>query len=248
MRIGRIPYLSCEPFYFEMRRRGVPLQDFGPRAMAEALARGEIDAGPVPLAECFRLADAHQLLSGFCVATISKAGSVLLRSTVPIKSLGGAAIGIPAQASTSLRLLQVLLIAKYEVRPRAYVSPEDPHDALLFIGNEALRQRRGTRGYPYSYDLGAEWHQWTRLPFVFARWLVRKDADPRAVAVLEDTLYVGLQDWADGIFRSSPARDELMMHPRDVLAYTQGIRYFVGRPEQRAEERFRALLKELKLQ
>jgi chorismate dehydratase len=128
-----------------------------------------------------------------------------------------------------------------------YVTLTDPYDAFLLVGNEGLRQRHGIEDYPHTYDLGEEWYQWTRLPFVFARWIVRKDLDPKAVAVLEDTLYVGLQDWADGLFRSSPAREDLLMHPRDILEYTQGIRYFIGVTEQRAMERFQYYLDQLHL-
>ena len=65
MKVGRIPYLSCEPFYFDMERRGIALYDVVPSAMAGAVAQGDIDAGPVPLADCFRLTEQCQYLSGF---------------------------------------------------------------------------------------------------------------------------------------------------------------------------------------
>jgi chorismate dehydratase len=248
MKVGRIPYLSCEPFYFEMERRGIALYDLQPRALAQAVAQGEVDAGPVPLADCFHLADDFRFLSGFCVATIRKAGSVALHAQQPVEALHGARIGIPGEAVTSFHLLQVLLALKYQVQSAPYVSLADPNDAFLLMGNAGLRQRGGAKEYPYIYDLGEEWYQWTGLPFVFARWIVRKDMDRKEVAVLEDTLYVGMQDWADGLFRSSASRDDLFMHPRDILEYTQGIRYFIGVPEQRAIERFRQYLNQLNIQ
>jgi chorismate dehydratase len=248
MKVGRIPYLSCEPFYFEMERRGMALYDLGPRALTAAVTKGEIDAGPVPLVDCFHLADHCRFLAGFCVSTIRKARSVLLHSKQPIEALADARIGIPSEAVTSCRLLQVLLALKYQIQPAAYVTLEDSYNAFLLIGNEGLRQRGGSRDYPYTYDLGEEWSQWTGLPFVFARWLVRQDIDRKEVAMLEDALYVGMQDWADGLFRSSPARDELLMHPRDILEYTQGIRYFIGVPEQRAIDRFQQYLNQLDIQ
>lgn len=248
MKVGRIPYLSCEPFYFEIERRGMALYDLVPSALADAVAKGEIDAGPVSLVDCFRLADHCRFLSGFCVATIRKAGSVLLHSRQPIQTLSGARIGISSEAVTSFRLLQVLLALKYQVQPAAYVTLTDAHDAFLLMGNTGLRQRGGARDYPHIYDLGEEWHQWTNLPFVFARWLVRKDMDRKEVAMLEDALYVGMQDWADGLFHPRSSRDDVLMHPRDILEYTQGIRYFIGVPEQRAIDRFRQYLDQLNIQ
>jgi chorismate dehydratase len=231
-----------------MERRGIALYDLQPRALAQAVAQGEVDAGPVPLADCFHLADDFRFLSGFCVATIRKAGSVALHAQQPVEALHGARIGIPGEAVTSFHLLQVLLALKYQVQSAPYVSLADPNDAFLLMGNAGLRQRGGAKEYPYIYDLGEEWYQWTGLPFVFARWIVRKDMDRKEVAVLEDTLYVGMQDWADGLFRSSASRDDLFMHPRDILEYTQGIRYFIGVPEQRAIERFRQYLNQLNIQ
>jgi chorismate dehydratase len=247
LKVGRIPYVSCEPFYFAMERRDIALLDVLPSALAGAAATGEIDAGPMPLVDCFRLDERFRFLSGFCLATIRKAGSVVLHSKEAIQQLAGARIGIPAEAATSFRLLQVLLALKYQVQSAAYVTLEDAYDACLLIGNEGLRQRHGIENYPHTYDLGEEWYQWTSLPFVFARWIVRRAIDPKEVAVLEDTLYVGLQDWADGLFRSSESRDGVPMHPRDRLEYTQGIRYFIGVEERRAIERFRGLLDQLKI-
>jgi len=232
--VGRIPYLSCEPYYFDMGNRDLTLVDLVPSALANALEQGDIDAGLVPLIDCFRLEGPFQYLSGFSLATIRKTGSVWLYAKRPIEALEDARIGIPSEAATSLRLLQVLLALQHQVTPQAYVPFESPHDACLLIGNQGLRQRFGLDGYAHPYDLGEEWTAWTGLPFVFAHWMVRADLDARSRAVIEDTLYVGLQDWADGLFRFAQSRDDLLMHARDILTYTQGIRYFSGRPEQRA--------------
>src|SRR5262249_23488230 len=114
MKVGRIPYLSCGPFYFEMDRRGMALYDLEPSALADAMAKGEIDAGPVSLVDCFRLSDDFRFLAGFCVATIRQAGSVLLHSKQPVEALSGARIGISGAGATSFRLLQVLLALKYQ--------------------------------------------------------------------------------------------------------------------------------------
>jgi chorismate dehydratase len=173
---------------------------------------------------------------------------VVLHARHPIEALSGARIGVSGEAVTAFRLLQVVLALKYQVQSVTYVTLTEAYDACLLVGNEGLRQRRGSRDYPHTYDLGEEWHQWTGLPFVFARWIVRKDLDRQAAAVLEDALYGGLQDWADGLFRSATARQDVLMHPRDILEYTQGIRYFIGVTEQRAMERFRHALEQLHMQ
>lgn len=243
--IGRVPYLSCEPFYFDMERRGIELTPLLPSALAAAAQEGQIDAAPFPVVDCARLEAEFNYMTGFCVATISSAGSVVLNSTLPIQELTGARIGVSEEAATAPKLLQILLTQKYQVEPAPYVSPQESAEALLHIGNMGLRNRRGMRGFAHHYDLGSEWHDWTGLPFVFSRWMVRKELERPQAAVIEDALYVGLQDWADGLFHLSESRDNLRMHPQDMLTYTQGIRYFMGVPEQKGLDLFLQRLKQL---
>ena len=243
--VGRVPYLSCEPFYFDMERRGLELTSLLPSALAAAALEGQIDAAPFPVVDCTRLEAEFSYITGFCIATISTAGSVILNSTRPIQELTGARIGVGEEAATAPKLLQVLLTQKYQVEPAVYVSPQESAEALLHIGNLGLRNRRGMRGFAHQYDLGSEWHDWTGMPFVFSRWMVRKDLERPQAALIEDALYVGLQDWADGLFHLSETRDNLRMHPQDMLAYTQGIRYFMGVPEQKALELFLQHLEKL---
>ena len=245
MRVARVPYLHSEPFYFDMARRGIELCEMVPSALASAAEQGTIDAGPIPLVDCDRLAEGFQPVAGFCVACVKQAGSLFLYSTKPIEALHGAPIGITDEAATAPRLLHVLLRLKYQVQPAAYVPLDAPHDAFLLAGNRGLRQRRGAPGFPHTYDLGTEWHTWTGLPFVFSRWMVRKDADPKALALLEDTLYVGLEEGVNALYRLTEPREDLLMLPREVAAYVQSLRYHVGLSEQRAIDRFRCYLRQL---
>src|SRR5919108_5859388 len=245
LRIGRVPYLHAEPFYFDMARRGLALTELTPRAVAVAAANGEIDAGPVPLLDGLRLEDRFQPVAGFCIASVQDAGSSLLFSTKPIAMLAGACIAVTGEASTAPRLLDVLLRLKYRVEPAPYRTLEESHDAFLLIGNEGLRQRMGVSGFPYTYDLGGEWYAWTGLPFVFARWMVRRDVSPQDLALLEETLYFGLEEGVDALCALSGPRDDLFMLPRDIATYIQGFRYFIGRPEQQAIDQFQRYLRQL---
>ena len=252
IKVGRVPYLEAEPFYFDMERRGIELHNVTPRALGDALAAGKLDAGPVHLSDAFRLEDDFEPVSGFCIAAVSRAVSVLLYSQAPLAELAGVAVGISDEDVAGARLLDVLLRQKYgivpgdfAVRPGDVISPDEPFDAFLLVGSRALRRRRGARGYAHRTDLGAEWTQWTGLPFVFSRWIVRKNLDHRSKALLEDTLYVGLEEGVDGLYHLNEPRDELLMLPRDVVEYIQGIRYYVGRSEQQSIARFRQCLADL---
>jgi chorismate dehydratase len=216
-----------------------------PSALAAAMTDGEIDAGPVPVVDCFRLADHLEPVAGFCIATTQKTGSIFLYSTKPMSELGDARIGVTDEASTAVRLLDVLLRVQHQVQPAAYVSLQDASDAFLLIGNDGLRRRGGARGFAYTYDLGAEWHAWTGLPFVFSRWVVRQDVEPIARALLQDTLYVGLEAGVDALYGIAEPREDLLMLPRDIARYIRNFRYYIGTSEQQALDLFRHYLQRL---
>ncbi|MDH3600666.1 MAG: hypothetical protein OEU26_13610, partial [Candidatus Tectomicrobia bacterium] len=158
LKVGQVPYLHYEPFYFDMERRGIELVELVPSAIAAAAERGDVDAAPFPLADSFRLANRFEPLSGFGVACLRAAGSIFLYASAPMEELDGARIAIADEAATASNLLRILLQVKCQVQPAAYVTLQEPHDAFLLIGNKALRQRGGSRDFPHRYDLGNVWH------------------------------------------------------------------------------------------
>ena len=176
---------------------------------------------------------------------MAQAGSVKLHSKIPIVELAGKTVAVPWESPTSVKLLQVLLEVKYGVKPAAYVKETEPHEAQLLVGNLGLRHRRGLREHPHIYDLGEEWNRWTNLPFVFARWALRNDVERADALMIEDSLYTSLQDWSDGLYRVLGPAIPLPIHPQEIHMYTQGLRYFMGRPEEKSVTRFQEYLDQL---
>ena len=240
IKVGRVAQLSFEPFYIDMERRGVELRDIPLNQVAEAIRQGEIDGGPVPLSDSFGMASHAVPVSGFCLSAAARSGSNLFYSRKPIEELDGARVALSEVDPTTVQLLQVLLAEKYRLAAPQLVQPNDEHDALVISGDAALRRRRGMRGYPHRYDLGQEWHNFTDLPFVFSRWMRRDSMEHREAMLLEDTLYVGLEEGVDSLFHLSEPRENLLMLARDVMEYIIGYRYFVGLSEQKSIDLFRA--------
>jgi chorismate dehydratase len=242
LRVARMPYLNSDVFYHSWPAGVFELRPLVPRAMALAMDEGQIDAGPLPVVEWFRMEDRLIPLGDFCVATGERAVSILLFSKVPAGELGGRRIAVTEHTSTSVQLLRLLLAARWRVEPAGLVLPDEPADALLLIGDPALRSRHGVDGRPYVYDLGAEWHAHTSgLPFVFAHWVARRDADPPQVALLERTidgcLTAGLAD-IDAIASANRAG----LPAVEAAAYVRGFTYRMGPPQQAALELFRSML------
>ena len=243
--VGRVIDLNFEPFYIDMVRRGIVLQDVSLKDIPQAFRDGEINAGPVSLVDSFALEDICDPVAGFCLSASNKAGSNLLYSKKPMEELSGATIAAATADSTTRKLFQVLLAQKFEGNNNSFVTMPDEHDAFVISGDDALRRRRGARGYGHRYDLGEMWHEMTSLPFVFARWMARKELSKDETLLVEDTLYVGLEDGVDSLFHLSDPKDHLLMMARDIVEYIIGYRYFVGLSERKSIDLFKEYLAKL---
>jgi chorismate dehydratase len=242
LRVGRISYLNVEPFFHFFPW---PLAEaLPPRALGEAVASGRVDAGPLPLADCLRLDEMVTLLP-FGIATRDRARSVFLFSARPLADLAGARIAVTGETATSVRLLRLLLAFRYEVQPVTLVPVDAPADAVLLIGDAALRAWHGRWPHPHCADLGEEWTRWTGLPCVFAAWAVRRDAGEDARGELARTLDRALAAALADLPALARARTDVRawgMSEADVVAYLAGFGYRLGPDEEKAMAEFRRLL------
>jgi chorismate dehydratase len=244
LRIGQIPFLNCILFFNGLEHEaGVRLSPLVPRALSAAAVGDAVDAGPVPVVDTWEIEERYQPLGSFCIATTERARSVFLFSKRPWHALDGAEIGITDQTSTSVRLLKVLLANVWEARPaRLTTVDRASNDAFLVIGDEALRLRAGIQEYPHMADLGAVWTEWTGLPFVFARWIVRRDlrgADrDRLCALLERAME---SNWKQLDRIAIPRAAELGMTVQEVREYLEGFRFVATDQEHKAMAKFKEL-------
>ena len=231
--------------------------------MGQKAALGEIEAGLLPLADYVRLQDTFERLGRFGIAVHGRAHSVVLFSARPVRQLDGATIAVTEDTSTSVVLLRLLLEKRYGVIPASYDSRRRAEkrstvksvardrrtaaeaDALLLIGDEALRFKQANTQYPYEIDLAFEWWLWQHQPSVFAVWTVRKDIEApkkkeleaalaRALAVNTGRLEAIAQEAAAGL--GVPAEQ--------LVAYLAGFHYRFGKDEEDGMARFEALMHE----
>ncbi len=240
-----MPYLNSVVFYRDLDTFGLELTPLPPRAMAAALERGDLDAGPLPLAEVLRLGELVQPIGDFCIATRGRVDSVLLISKVPAAQLATQPIAVTSHTATSIQLLRVLFADHWRVRSGAFVELDEPHTAKLVIGDEALRLRRPTAEYQYVYDLSAEWQDLTGLPFVFAVWTARASVDQhnadQLAAVLGRSVETGLSE----LRAVAGEYANHYMTESDIFDYIRSFTYRLGAPERRAIEEFKSRLSRL---
>jgi chorismate dehydratase len=202
MRVGRIGYINCFPVYGAIDRGIVPLGaelvTGTPAELNGLLSAGALDVSVISAVEYAREADRFVLLPDLAVSCDGPVQSVALFSRRPVAELDGATILTSEASRTSVFLLRLLAADVWGIAPclvSARTEASDlaaldqlPHEAVLVIGDGAL-VLAGEERYPYRYDLGAAWKDWTGLPFVFAVWAARREVAPEPVQDVLDALH-----------------------------------------------------------
>ena len=239
MRVGRIPYLNCEPFFHRLHevQQGVELVDLIPRRLGQAMAAREIEAGPLSLMDYLRLETQLTPLP-YGIGCPTGARSVLLFSDRPLSALGGARIGVTGETSTSVELLRVLLALRYEVEPAAWVDAEAPSDAVLLIGDQAIRRLTGGPRARHTTDLGLDWREWTGLPFVFARWAVASRVPAGERRAFERSLDLALDRGLEALPAIAGVRRDLGWSAAQVESYLRNFAFRLGPDEEKGAAEF----------
>jgi len=170
VRVGAVSYLNTKPLIYGFKnglmKDEVDLFIDYPSKIAAMLLNNEIDVGLVPVAVIPQMKE-YYIISDYCIGSVGEVASVCLFSEVPINKIE--TILLDYQSRTSVTLLKIL-IEKYwkinvtfEQTTENYQSKISGTIAGLVIGDRALQQRKISA---YIYDLGAEWQNFTGLPFV----------------------------------------------------------------------------------
>ncbi len=209
MRIGRIPYINCYPVYGALDRGLVDLDaelvDGVPTELNRRMSSGELDISVVSAVEYARDSERYLLLPDLAISCDGPVRSVMLFSRRPAAELAKRRVVISRSSMTSVALLELLFEHVWRVKPHfvagdaevSDVANEDSADidARLVIGDAALLLGSQHRArYPYAYDLGEMWKEWTGQPFVFAVWVAQRTADVKDALVAHSAL-IASRNW-----------------------------------------------------
>jgi chorismate dehydratase len=209
MKIGRIPYINCYPVYGAIDRGVVHLDaqlvDGVPTDLNRRMAARELDISVVSAVEYARDADRYLLLPDLAISCDGPVRSVMLFSRRPAGELGGRSVIVSRSSMTSVALLELLFESVWHARPRfvpgdaeikdVVVDNASDADARLVIGDAALVLGSNHRErYPFVYDLGQTWKDWTGQPFVFAVWVAQRSTNVKEALVAHASL-IASRDW-----------------------------------------------------
>ena len=185
LRVGAVSFLNTKPLIYpllngELQTEEIDLSVHVPSRLATLLGNKELDIGLIPIVEYFRAknqGEGYRVLPNISIASQGSVLSIQLFSRVPIQEIQH--IAFDTSSRSSVALLKILLAEKYHFSPTLVpcdpsINPATATEAVLLIGDPALKNLGTTE---YSIDLGAEWHELTGLPFVYACWVARGDVE-----------------------------------------------------------------------
>ena len=200
LRIGCVKYLNARPLI-----RGWPddVEFDHPSALCQRLAKGELDVALVSSFEFLRN-PIYRIVDDVSISSDGPVYSVVVAHRGKISDIEE--IELDPASQTAVNLLRCLLAEKV-LRPRlirnidlqsvrpavlqpAAAAPVQPiamfpkaRRACLLIGDQAIRFRQKYAEEFSFWDLGEQWKKLTRLPFVYALWLIRPEVgDPKQLA------------------------------------------------------------------
>lgn len=196
LRLTAVSYLNTKPFIYGIFRSDlsdlVELSLDIPAVCAQKLASGEADLALAPVAIIPDLREAH-LVSDYCIGAVGPVKTVCIFSEKPITEIKR--LYLDFHSKTSATLVPILCRDFWHVTPEFLPAREGferkigGDTAALIIGDRAIGRERD---FPYVYDIGETWVNWTGLPFVFAAWISVRPLDPEFVGRFNAALEAGI--------------------------------------------------------
>lgn len=253
VRIGAVAYLNTKPLIYSLLDRltkgGDAATDCSknspagslrlelPSRLATELENESLDVGLIPVVEYFQNLDRYTGVSDAAIACRGPVWSVRIlfrKDPSQVRKLA-----VDEGSRTSIALSKILFHSRFGFVPETTplpmgVPPQSVDaDAVLVIGDRAMKPERFRGDFGSDWDLGEEWYRETGLPFVFARWVARNNsfATPALTSLLEQSRDAGCAN-IDEIVRMHAGRYGLSdIECRDYL--TQFLRFRLG-PEELA--------------
>ena len=184
--IGAVDYINTLPLIAGLEGlSGLDVVTDVPARLVGMLEREEVD---VALCSSIDLLHSPESLEIVPVGMLGCEGPTLtvrIFSRVPLDQIKTVACDM--ESHTSVQLLRILLREEQSIEPEflsfdargfADGTVEPPEvDALLLIGDKVVTASVPREFERVEVDLGEAWFDMTGLPFVFATWLCRRDAD-----------------------------------------------------------------------
>ncbi len=246
--IAITPYLNNRPLLYHTPINNCNLVQLSPRESIKALNSGHVQAGFVPVAGLKQIGERFQLLGDFGIASDRAVQSVLFISRLPFESYTSShTIRLTHESITSVNLLGLLFGYQHGFDNLPMIANEqEDYDGELLIGDSALARMHNGQDL-YVMDLSEQWIKYQNLPFVFARWVINKDAPVELQHDLKKWLSAFVENETE--LKSIAAEQETknsIMSFQQAIDYLERIKTSIGIREKKGQELYLSELKKHK--
>lgn len=198
IKISAVSYTNTLPFIYGLKhsdiKNEINLSLDVPSVCAQKLIDNKVDIGLIPVASIVNLPQSY-IVSNYCIGANGAVNSVFIFSNCPIGDIEF--LQLDEQSKTSNQLALVLLKNYWKINPKIisnagnYSKSAEAKTAFVQIGDRTFGKQNQ---YAYSYDLAAEWKNFTGLPFVFAAWVSNKKLENSFIDKLNNAFKIGLEN------------------------------------------------------
>ena len=186
IRLGVVSFVNTLPLIDGLEKlKDVELKFSVPSLLLDQLCSDEVDIALCSSIDYQRSTDPMVILPVGMLGCDGPTLTVRLYSMQPVDQIRR--VYCDTDSHTSIALMRILLKELHGIEPelidydaREHVAENKPIDwpeAMLLIGDKVVTDSPPAVRYPHQLDLGAAWVEHANLPFVFALWMARRDAD-----------------------------------------------------------------------
>lgn len=232
MRLGAVSYINALPFVVPLQQK-FEMYLAPPKVVNQQLRLNALDC--VLSSSVLACDPLLYPILDFGIASKGPILSVHLYSPVAPTLLSGKRIAVDQSSETSIALLRILCQDHWKVEVD-FVDPQQPHDAWLLIGNEALANQH----YPgyQTIDLASAWYEMTQLPFVFALFTAHRTPSEDLLQLFDQCLLWSALHQQEIL---NIAQQQTSLSSELILTYFAQITYRLGNHEKRGFQTFRQL-------
>lgn len=222
LKIAAVKYLNTQPLLNGLRQTGlsqeVQLHLEHPARCAEMLQQGEVDIALCPVGVIPQLPSSH-IVTDYCIGSVGAVHSVAVFAHKPLHGLQG--VYLFNESRTSNLLVQVLAQKHWELDLIFLEGEEWQRETTnfgqLMIGDRCFELENQ---YPFKYDLGQAWLDYTGMPFVYAAWVSRRPIDPELEQKLNAAFRIGIENIAtDFAGQTTPGGTSAMSYLTENISY-----------------------------
>jgi len=217
IKISAVAYTNTKAFIYGIEHSAIPgkidLSLDIPSDCAAKVIDGTVDLGLIPVAAIPFVPNAN-IITDYCIGSVGAVNSVFIFSNVPAKEIK--TLKLDSHSRTSNNLARVLLKFYFKQDVEYTTDPDAVTDAIVLIGDRTFGKKDD---YPFAYDMGEEWMNFTGLPFVYAAWVANKVIPADFVTEFNAALKMGLAERPE-LLKTLPVNplfdvEDYLMHKLD---------------------------------